>query len=298
MEHEHEEVEQIPWAMLADQLEGGRRRSLGMLALAVAAAVIVAVVALNVLRRPSGTTVEIVPGTTEVAAAAAAPTLPEPPADASPADAAATEPTPTALPAPGLYSEADLMAVAPEHDLRLVAARAEWFVSDYFTVLGADDPVDGLADAVPRPSADDVGCSCVEWVRTMTVTPLGPDEYEAAVLYRTLRRDDAGDLVRTPVRAVSLRIVVDPEGGLGVAGLPRPVAVPPLAATSVELVTPPAGVAAAALTEVAGLGTEPEVIGGVAGEVSWRVVVVLTDVSGIRWPYEVTVPNATSGPES
>ena len=81
MEHEHEEVEQIPWAMLADQLEGGRRRSLGMLAFAVAGAVIVAVVALNVLRRPSGTTVEIVPGTTEVAAAAAAPTLPEPAAD-------------------------------------------------------------------------------------------------------------------------------------------------------------------------------------------------------------------------
>ena len=39
---------------------------------------------------------------------------------------------------PQLYSEADLMAVLPDEEMRAAAMRAEWFVTDFFT---ADESV-------------------------------------------------------------------------------------------------------------------------------------------------------------
>jgi hypothetical protein len=291
MEHEHEEVEQIPWPMLAEQLDEGRRRSIATIALAAVAALVAGLVAVNVLRRPSGTTVDLVPATTEVVAEAVEEQAP----DGEPAGVA--EPTPadvdTAIvqPAPTLYSEADLMAVLPEGDQLLVAARAEWFIADFFTVLGPDDAVAGLPSGLPRPVAEEGGYSWVEWVRAARVVPVSADQFEVTVLFRTLRRDLDGALVRSPIAAVVVPVSLDLEGALGIGGLPRPADLPQEAAALPRppLTMPPDDVAAVAVAAVAGFGEAPAVEGGVLGAVGWRVVITVTGEAGVRWPLEVDV---------
>lgn len=297
MDHEREEVEQIPWAMLADQLAGGRRPRLGTIALTIIAAVVAAIVAFHVLRRPSGTTVDLPPAT---AAEEAAP-------GAAPGDSGTTtttgspqESAPPPEPAPPtLYSEADLMAVLPTANELAVAAHAEWFVSDFFTVLGAEAAGFASSDGWPRPVADEGGYSWVAWVRSADVAALDALRFDVTVLYRTLRRDDAGELVRTAVQAVVVEVAVDGGGGVTVTGLPRPVsAATPASPSAPQLVDPPPDVAAAARNEVRALGSELVVEGAVQRPDGWRVVVSFVDDANVRWPLMVDVADVSSDPES
>ncbi len=297
MEHEHEEVEQIPWAMLADRLESGRRRSLGLVGLVVVAALVTGVVAVNVLRRPSGTTVDLAPGAATPAATGEGepPTEEDQPA-ADPAEDDTVDGTTDAILAPTLYTEADLMAGLPAGDERLAAARAEWFVADFFTVLGDGDASEGLAQGLPAPHPEAEGYSWVEWVRASSVVALQPGLFDVTVVYRTLVRGESG-LVRTPVRAVGVEVRIGDDGSSGVAGLPVPRPLPPAhPLPPVASEDPPADVAAAALAHAADLGTDAQIEGGVPTAEGWSVYVSVVDVSLVRWPYQIDIP--PSGPES
>ncbi len=296
MDHEREEVEQIPWAMLADELGDARRTRLATIALAVGAAVVAGVVAFHVLRRPAGTMVDLAPAT---AAEEPAPEV----ASGDPGTTTTTETPPTAAappepPPPALYSEADLMAVLPTVHELAVAAHAEWFVSDFFTVLGAATAGDAPRDGWPRPVAEEGGYSWVAWVRSAHVSALDAGRFDVTVLYRTLRRDDAGDLVRAAVQAVVVEVAVDGDGGIAVAGLPRPVPASPPAPAALQLVDPPPTVAAAARNEVQALGSDLVVEGAVEQPDGWRVVVSFVDSAAVRWPLMVDVAELSSDPES
>lgn len=296
MDHEREEVEQIPWAMLADQLGDARRPRLATIAMAVIAAVVTGVVAFHVLRKPSGTMVDLATTTAaEEPAPGVAPgdegttsTTETPPAAASPPEPAS----------PALYSEADLMAVLPAANELAVAAHAEWFVADFFTVLGAESAGDAPSDDWPRPVAGEGGYSWVAWVRSASVSALDAGRFDVTVLYRTLLRGEAGELVRAAVRAVVVEVAVDGDGGIAVAGLPRPVSASPPASAALQLVDPPPTVAAAARSEVQDLGSDLIVEGAVELPDGWRVVVSFVDGAAVRWPLMVDVADPGSDPES
>jgi len=278
---EREELEHIPWSMLASELDGGRSRTRVSLAIAVIAVVVVGVVAVRTVRRGEGTVIAV-PGaataTTVTAASmpdgAAAAT--EPPVSA-PQSAPASAPAPAAtLPPPALYTEADLMAVAPEQEQRRAAATAEWFVTEYFTV----DQVD-----------DDEPAMWVEWARAVEVGAVAPGRYDVVVLFSTLGRGLDGEYRRAGPRAVRIPVEVTVDGAVPIdLPAPLPVAVDPV------FTPPPMGddavpeqVAVAAVAAAATFGTEAEVSGGTAGVDGWRIVVSVADPSGLRFPLVVTV---------
>lgn len=290
MEPEREEVEQIPWTMLAEQLEGGRRRSLASIALAVVAALVAGAIAFSVLRRPSGTVVELTPSAAVADATVAPGTQPHSTATTVPAIAGGED----SPPRPSLYSEADLRAVVsmPE-STRLVAAAAEWFVADYFTVLGADDRTQTASGELPSPDPGEAGYSWAEWVRAAAIDQLDEGRHDVTVLFRTIYRDGRGALVRAPVRRAAVEVTVDADGRPSVVGLPRVEEVAALEAVAGgEVVSPPDAVAATAVAQAAALGTAAEVEGAVEGPSGWRVVVSVVDASGVRWPLMFHVVDA------
>ena len=125
-----EEHEEIPWSMLVEQDRHGRRRTLYL-----AAAAIVAVVV-------GFTGIRFFEGQRHGEDTAG-------PAPTATTAAAAVRTTTTTL-----LSEADLMAVDPTTMALAAVARAEWFVTDYFTVDGSPlvpagevPPVEPLTDA-------------------------------------------------------------------------------------------------------------------------------------------------------
>ena len=123
-----------------------------------------------------------------------------------------------------VYSEADLRAGVPDVDMRLAVARAEWFVSEYFStgeVGGGVLPEGTVARTVPEGSY-----SWVEWARGIAVEATGRGRYDVTVVFRTVAGDGERPVAVTPVRAVQVPVVVDENGASGVADLPSPVPVP------------------------------------------------------------------------
>ena len=198
---------------------------------------------------------------------------------------------------PQLYSEADLMAVLPDEEMRAAAMRAEWFVTDFFTAAESVDqdhilsglPEGVLSLALPRRSGDR-GTSYIEWARAYRVEPLALSLYRVSVAFRMLAGSSAADLSRTTIRAVTVDVEVGVGGSTAVIDLPSP-AIPPqalvLSAPAVDEVEAPPDVLAAALRATAGFGSSPVPLSAGLDAAGWRIVVVVEDEFGLRWPLVV-----------
>ena len=280
-----QDYEQIPWSHLVPPQKD---RSLQLAAIAVVAIAIFFAIVFLMRRAPAVT--PIVASTT-APSVAEAPT-PEVPVGVSPAS------TTTLLASPRIYSEADLMAVLPppESDDRLLAiARAEWFVTDYFTVDGDGSLADGvnavLPDVVDLPTTDGSAISYVEWARAVDLVDHRDGSFDVTVWFRTLVGDVDGGFDRTGVRAVDVRLVTDELGRLAIADVPVAAAVEPAGvgpAWPTER-APPEDVTAAALLAVAAFGDSAELQS--AGQTSdgWRLVFSIGDASGLRFPIAVRI---------
>ena len=239
MDADHEEFEHIPWASLVAETRDPRIRWLGV-GVGVVVAVVLGLVVVRVIGGGDGGTV-VVPGEGAAGAAVAAP----PTEEAAPAPASTT-PQPVS---PRLYSEAellaggaaavgpvaadeaDVMALIPQFETSAVAARAEWFVTDFFTVDGDAAAPDSVRGSLPAgaiaPDHDlGAGVSYVEWARAISVEQTDADGFEVTVVFRTLAGSDRTSLRRQAVRAVAVGVAVDSGGAVGVVDIPEPAALP------------------------------------------------------------------------
>jgi hypothetical protein len=287
--------ESIPWSVLAEKAKAPGRRTVAIVVLVVVGAAL-GFFGGRIVR--SFTDQGVVVSLPPQAASAEADAVPGDPGQAAVVIPTTEAPESGVTPLlPQLYSEADLMAVLPEEEMRLAVMRAEWLVRDYFTVDGPSAAVGDVRSVLPVELADvelphvgPGGVSYVEWARAFTVEPLGPAQYRVSVAFRSLVGEGSGSLARSPVRAVSVDVAVTPEGVTSVLDLPSPLAAPGSTQSPIELpaqAEAPPEVIAAALNLVADLGNDPQLVSsGLAGD-EWRLVFVVTDESGHRWPVVV-----------
>ncbi len=271
-----EEYEHIPWSQLREDHDASRNR----LAVIGAALVVGAVAGLFVGRMSGGAGGEVATTTVTRATGAATvgPSAPEAaPLAEDPADGAA--PAPTVAP-PGLYREADLLAVLPEEESRLAAMRAEWFVTDHFTDDGAEDQSAAVVADESGDATEDAGSgrrpgTYVEWARAFRVDGSRPDRYLVDVAYRLLVEDGDGSFLRAPVRAVRVPVGRDASGVLEIADLPSPTDAPAVGVVPPPPagITVPADVVAAAQEVLAAHGLVGRVVSGYTDGGGWRVVV-------------------------
>ncbi len=280
-----QDYEQIPWSHLVPPQKD---RSLQLAAIAVA--VIAIFLAIVFLMRRSPPVTPIVASTTAAPSVVEAP-LPEAPVAVSPA------PT-TLLAGPRIYSEADLMAVLPppgSDDRLLAIARAEWFVTDYFTVDGDGSLADGvnavLPDVVDIPTTDGSAISYVEWARAVEVTDHRDGSFDVIVWFRTLVGDVEGGFARTDVRAVHVKLVTDEMGRLAIADVPAVAGFEPHGVAPSWPVDqiPPSEVATQAMSATEVFGEDAKLHS--AGETAegWRLVFLVGDASGLRFPVAVHI---------
>lgn len=278
---EHEELETIPWEMLAEHM--GRRRFAAYARYAGAAVVfvVVVIVGLALTRNRPGTVVEAsaAPARTTTSAEVGVETTPP---GTGPEATSGASPAPGVPPSPGLYSEADLMAVLPpelddaSNAIRRAAQAAEWFVIDYFTSDAAEPPA-----------------SWVEWAVAGDVDLAGDDLHDVTVAFQTLLLDGEGTYRRADPQVVRIAVETG-EGVTSVVDLPRPASFEDM--FDIVVPDPPAGsvsdeVAAVAVRKASSLGVEPEVIGGEQlDDGSWHVVVTVADAVGQRRSIAVVVP--------
>ncbi|NQV05711.1 hypothetical protein HQ535_04100 [bacterium] len=283
MDPDREELEHIPWSELRAQQPDGRRRMVYLVAGAVAAASLGALAA-RALASPG---VPAAPGPSVVSAST---TIPQ-------EVAAAMESTTTST--VRLYSEADLMAYPIESAELAAVARAEWFVTDYFTAdlepTGSADIRTALAVGVELPSLPQdggEGLSYVEWARAFSVMALGDGTFRVGVVYRALGAPPDRGFVRLPVRAVTVDVATTVDGGSVVIDLPSPVSLPagpePEEWPGVDE-SPPSGVVDSAVGWAAGWGAEPRVVASQRGLDEWRIVLTFADEVGNRWPLSIEV---------
>ncbi|MBN2112579.1 MAG: hypothetical protein JW785_00470 [Acidimicrobiia bacterium] len=297
-QHEqHEEFEQIPWSELTTRPPEGRRRVLYLAAGGVGALVITVLV-VRAFLSPSG-----------VAPVAPAPAVSVEEVAATTAAVTATSAAVAASPAPALlYREADLMAFPAAPAERAAVARAEWFVTDYFT---ADLEPTGSADlraalpggaAIPDMPQDAAGSlSYVEWARAFRVEEVGEGRFRVGVAFRALGAPPDRGFYRLPVRAVEVTVAVGDDGGTTVVDLPAPTplpAGPEPEAWPQEEGEAPQWVIDAAVADAGSWGTETRLLAAYEAEAGWRVVLTLADDVGNRWPVVVWVESgadATGG---
>lgn len=280
-----QEYEQIPWSHLVP-VQKDRSLQLALLVVVIAAALLAIVFLMR--RSPAAPTAAPVPTTTAVVDVTA-PAVAEP----SPAPAPAEAPATGAATGPQIYSEADLMAVLPPRQELEAIARAEWFVTDFFTVDGdgalGDSIAAALPDAVTLPTTDGSAISYVEWARAVSVADGRDGSYVVTVWFRTLVGDAESGFDRAPVRAVDVRLVTDAAGRLAIADLPiagtiEPVGIAPQWPAASEA---PPDVVAAGAADAALLGSDPTLeLAGRDGE-GWRLVFSIGDASGLRFPIVV-----------
>lgn len=280
-----DEYEEIPWSTLLSEHQQGRTRTL-YLAAAVIVAVVAGFVGIRWLTSPDhgdGSAVAAPADTTTIVA--------------DEADESTTTTTTTIA----VLSEADLMAVQPAIAELSAVARAEWFVTDYFTV---DGPLpeelisafvnDATLPDLPSPAEADI--SYVEWARAFDIRPTA-DGYAVSVVFRSLTEEPGGAFIRSPVRAVDVLVAVD-DGETAIADLPIPI-LPPVYHTIdgwMDTEGEAHDEAIAATLDYAGMFDENSVIvqSGAAGP-DWRVVFTIGDRSGNRWPVVMrsdTIPGA------
>jgi len=265
-----DEYEEIPWSTLLGEHRDGRRRTI-YIAAAVVVAFVIGVAGIRWLTAP---------GHGEAPAAGPVPI----------ATTIGTTVPDTSPPTTATLTEADLLAIEPATAEYGAVARAEWFVTDFFTVDGPM-PEELLSafvnDAVlpDLPSGEDAGTSYVEWARAYDVRPT-PDGYAVFVVFRCLTEEDDGSFVRGPVRAVEVLVAVR-DGETAIADLPVPI-LPPVYHTIdgwMHTDGEAGDDAVAAALEYAGLFDEnAEVIESGADGPDWRVVFTVGDRSGNRWP--------------
>ena len=268
-----DEYEEIPWSTLLSEHRQGRTKTL-YLAAAVVVAVVVGFVGVRWLTAP---------GHGDDAALAA-------PAVPSATEATVEESTSTSTSTTGVLSEADLMAVQPAVAELSAVARAEWFVTDYFTV---DGPIpEELLSAFVNdaslpdlPGRADADISYVEWARAFDIRPTAHG-YAVSVVFRSLTEEPSGAFVRGPVRAVDVLVAVD-DGQTAIADLPIPI-MPPVYHTIdgwMETDGEAHSEAVAATLDYAGMFDEnAEIVQSGSSGPDWRVVFTIGDRSGNRWP--------------
>lgn len=292
-----QEYEQIPWSHLVP-VQKDRSMQLALLVVVIVAALLAIMFFLR--RSPAAIPVmaDVVPDSTvgaveqSVATAGAG-------ATASPG---APEPVPArpAVPQPQIYSEADLMAALPPRPELEAIARAEWFVTDYFTIDGdealAESVAAALPDAVALPISDGSAVSYVEWARAVAVADNLDGSYDVTVWFRTLAGTAEAGFNRTRVRAVDVILVTDDLGRLAVADMPVPVEVEPLgmAPSWPGAATPDSELVVSATREASLFGNDPELQSAGQDEDGWRLVFSVGDASGLRFPIVVRSP-ATEG---
>ena len=277
-----DEYEEIPWSTLLTEHRQGRAKTI-YLAAAVIVAVVVGFVGIRWFTAP---------GHGEQPALAA-------PVETTTTETAAIEPE-SSTTTVGL-SEADLMAVVPAVAELAAVARAEWFVTDYFTVDGPipEELITAFVNdaAIPDlPTGDGAGISYVEWARAFDVRPT-TSGYVISVVFRSLTEEPDGAFVRGPVRAVDVLIAVE-DGETAVVELPIPILPPVYHTIDGWMVTSGQAheEAITATLEYAGMFDEnAEVIESGAAGPEWRVVFTVGDRSGNRWPVVMrsdTIPGA------
>ena len=277
-----DEYEEIPWSTLLTEHRQGRARTVYL-----AAAVIVVVVTGFV-----GVRWLTAPGHGEQPALAA-------PIETTTTEAVVAETESSTTTA--VLSEADLMAVVPAVAELAAIARAEWFVTDYFTVDGPipEELISAFVNdaTVPDlPNGDGQGVSYVEWARAFDVRP-ATSGYAISVVFRSITEEPDGAFVRGPVRAVDVLIAVE-EGETAVSELPIPILPPVYHAIDGWMVTEGQAhdEAISATLDYAGMFDEnAEVVESGAAGPEWRVVFTVGDRSGNRWPVVMrsdTIPGA------
>jgi hypothetical protein len=291
---ETEDYEEIPWSHLVEEL--GRPRH--HVPLLVAGVLVVGalggfLVARVVVDGPPAAAESV----TSTTAAASATTPPDPAGEPTTARPTASSP-PTTLMPEVVFSEADLMAVAGDHEVTTAAARAEWFVREYFTVDGTGEPSDQLTDVLTAMDiARPVGTtSYVEWARTMIVEPTSPGTYDVTVVFQMLVAE-AETFVRHPARSVRVRVAVDGSLASAVTGLPRPA--PLDTAQALELpgpeAMPPSHILEEATLQALRFGSSPTVERSWFGRGTWHIVMSV-QLGGAAWPLLVDVPEPGSRP--
>ena len=267
-----DEYEEIPWSTLLSEHRQGRTKTL-YLAAAVIVAVVVGFVGIRWLTAPGH-------GDEPDFAAPVETTMAETAAEV----VAATTTTAAVL------SEADLMAVQPSVAEMAAVARAEWFVTDYFTIDGPlpEELISAFVnDALlpDLPGSADADISYVEWARAFDIRPTATG-YAVSVVFRSLTEEPDGAFARGPVRAVDVLVAVD-GGETAIAELPIPI-LPPVYHTIdgwMESEGEAHDEAIAATLDYAGMFDENAVViqSGTSGP-EWRVVFTIGDRSGNRWP--------------
>lgn len=279
-----QDYEQIPWSHLVPEQKD---RTLQLAAVAIVLIAVFVAIVLFIRRAPTPSLV--VASTTAVppAVTAPAPDVPE---------AISIAPSSTEAIGTRIYSEADLMAVLPppDSDLQLEAiARAEWFVTDFFTVDGDASLADGinavLPDVVELPRSDGSSISYVEWARAVDVMDHTDGSFEVTVWFRTLVGNADSGFSRTGVRAVTVPLITDELGRLAVADIPAVAALTPsgIGPRWPAGQTPPPDVVAAATGTLGEFGGEPELQSAGETDRGWRVVFSIGDASGLRFPIAV-----------
>ncbi len=266
-----DEYEEIPWRTLLTEHRQGRAKTL-YTAAAVIVAVVIGFVGIRWFTAPSH-------GEEPALAASTETTTTE-------AGVVETQSSSTT----GVLSEADLMAVVPAAPELSAIARAEWFVTDYFTVDGPipEELISAFVNdaAIPDlPKDDGVGISYVEWARAFDVRPT-TSGYAISIVFRSLTEEPDGAFVRGPVRAVDVLIAVQ-DGETAVAELPIPILPPVYHAIEGWMVTDGQvhEEAITATLDYASLfDANAEVVESGAAGPEWRVVFTIGDRSGNRWP--------------
>lgn len=265
-----EVYEHIPWAQLAVPPREKKTWVVYLAAGAVAVAALAAMVVRSVGSAPG------------------------PSSPAMPVTGAVPITTPVPLPqteAP-LLTEADLLAATPGQSEVSASARAEWFVSDYFSTGGNPADHQRVLEALPAgarlPAAPNAeSSSYVEWATTSRIEAIGHEQFRSTVLFRLLVSTEEGSYVRLPVRAVDVVVEVDGGGATRVVDLPMPVEIPngpPVSAWEEQSEEIPDPVRAGALHIAGSWGAEPEIIEGSERQGGWRIVVMVADGAGVRWP--------------
>jgi hypothetical protein len=199
-------------------------------------------------------------------------------------------------------SEADLRAdfEPGAEGVAAAAMRAEWFVTDYFTLDGAGGRQAELAGALGRPfyTVASDATTYVEWAKAWEVVAEGDGGYRVSVAYRSITAAGAV-FERGLVHGVAVRVQVGAEGGTRVVDLPEPVHLPP-APTLADLPLPepvPEDVAVQARENASnwGGGATATVIEGINDNGRWRVMLELSDTQGTLWPMVTWIEPIESG---
>jgi hypothetical protein len=262
---EDEHFEHLPWEHLS--ASGPDRR---WWAYAVAGALLVAAL-----------TAVLVRSSPSVAMSAVATTLAAPTAEATPSTSVALAATATSATTAAVYSEADLMALAPAGLLAEAGAMAEWFATEFFSLSGSSSDGEVVRSMLPADSPVPPGegrRSFVEWASAVEVEEVESGRYRVLVVFRTLGATGTDEYRRLPPRAVWIDLRWTPEGW-ALLDLPAPAGPPAWS----QMPAWPAGEVPDAVQEMAAAQGGVVIGGGQVGGI-WRVVVEATDDAGGRWP--------------